>query len=308
MGLSVRGLIRGEQGLICESKKGKWDDRHNNTEWKSLLENMKKMYRIIRVFTYQRKLVPEFVPLWFKNRNQRVHAGGFMGGGLYEGVLIRGVTQVLRKRWAYLRGPISGRGVLKAEKYGIHSQRSTNKLKLANINLQPATDRNQLTTCKLDSWQLKDTRSQLTTDKTTDNWPVKCLGLFFLYGGVDMVFKVMLKIVKFIPSLLEHKVATNKACYFEKITNPPWKLQLYTLFVNLFLDCTRRNRGQLSFRNVREAQWLKWRICCIDILFCPVVFPCEIENKMITVEILSYAKSNPLQNLEFDKMAIFAKC
>ena len=26
------------------------------------------------------------------------------GGDLYEGGLIRGVTKVLRKRWAYLRG------------------------------------------------------------------------------------------------------------------------------------------------------------------------------------------------------------
>ena len=34
---------------------------------------------------------------------------GLCVGGLFEGVLIRGVTQVLRKRWAYLRGgPIRG--------------------------------------------------------------------------------------------------------------------------------------------------------------------------------------------------------
>ena len=42
------------------------------------------MYRIIRLFTRSRKLVPEIVPLSLKNRNQRVHTGGFMrGGGLY---------------------------------------------------------------------------------------------------------------------------------------------------------------------------------------------------------------------------------
>ena len=37
------------------------------------------------------------VPLWFKNRNQRVICAGrsYKGGGL-----IRGVTPVLRKRWA----------------------------------------------------------------------------------------------------------------------------------------------------------------------------------------------------------------
>ena len=39
-----------------------------------------------------------------KNRNQHVHTGGlvcrgaYMRGSLYEGGLIRGVTQVLRKR------------------------------------------------------------------------------------------------------------------------------------------------------------------------------------------------------------------
>ena len=34
------------------------------------------------------------------------------GGGLYEGELIRGVTQMLRKTWAYLLGPIRGEGGL----------------------------------------------------------------------------------------------------------------------------------------------------------------------------------------------------
>ena len=32
-------------------KKGKRDDRHHKTEWESLLEKTKKMYRIIRLFT-----------------------------------------------------------------------------------------------------------------------------------------------------------------------------------------------------------------------------------------------------------------
>ena len=57
------------------------------------------MYCIIRLFTHRRKFVPEIVPLWFKNRNQRVicAAGSHKGGGRD---IIRGVTPVLRKRWA----------------------------------------------------------------------------------------------------------------------------------------------------------------------------------------------------------------
>ena len=47
---------------------------------------MKKMYCIIRLFPHERKLVPEIVPLWLKNRKQTIHAGGIMDGGcLYEG-------------------------------------------------------------------------------------------------------------------------------------------------------------------------------------------------------------------------------
>ena len=55
------------------------------TEWKSLLEKMKKMYRIVRQCTHSRKLVPEMVPLWLKNRNQRIHMGGLMRGWLIWG-------------------------------------------------------------------------------------------------------------------------------------------------------------------------------------------------------------------------------
>ena len=41
------------------------------------------MYRIIRLFIYQSKIVPEIVPLWLKNRDQRVHTGGIMRRGVY---------------------------------------------------------------------------------------------------------------------------------------------------------------------------------------------------------------------------------
>ena len=87
-------------------KKGKWDDRCHKTEWKYFRDKMKKLYIYVylRLFTHKRKLVPEIVPLWLKNRNQCVHIRGLMRGkGLYEEGLIRGVTQVVRKRWAYVR-------------------------------------------------------------------------------------------------------------------------------------------------------------------------------------------------------------
>ena len=47
------------------------------------------MHLIIRLFTYQKKFVPEIVPLWLKNRNQHVHMGTLMrwgGGGAYARV------------------------------------------------------------------------------------------------------------------------------------------------------------------------------------------------------------------------------
>ena len=47
------------------------------------LKIMKKLYRIIRLFTHLRKFVPEIIPLWPKNWYQRFHTGGFMRGGAY---------------------------------------------------------------------------------------------------------------------------------------------------------------------------------------------------------------------------------
>ena len=38
------------------------------------------MYRIILLFAHERKFVPEIVPLWLKNRNQRIQTGGLMRG------------------------------------------------------------------------------------------------------------------------------------------------------------------------------------------------------------------------------------
>ena len=56
-------------------KKGKRDDKHHKTERKSLLQKMKKMYRIIRLFAHQRKFEPGILPLGLKNRNKRVYMG-----------------------------------------------------------------------------------------------------------------------------------------------------------------------------------------------------------------------------------------
>ena len=39
------------------------------------------MYRTIHLFTHKRKFLPEIVPPWLKNRNQRVHAEERMRGG-----------------------------------------------------------------------------------------------------------------------------------------------------------------------------------------------------------------------------------
>ena len=43
------------------------------------------MYRIIRLFIHSRNSVPDIVPLWLKNQNQRVHggAGDYVRGNLY---------------------------------------------------------------------------------------------------------------------------------------------------------------------------------------------------------------------------------
>ena len=58
MCLSAGGLIRGG-GAYMQVKKDKsdhrYDHRYHKTEQKFLLEKMKKMNRIIRLFTYQSK-------------------------------------------------------------------------------------------------------------------------------------------------------------------------------------------------------------------------------------------------------------
>ena len=65
---------------------------------------MKKMYRIICQFTNQTKFVPEIVPLWLKNRNQRVHTGGLIRGEAYTWS-----NTSVKEKVAYLWGPIRGR-------------------------------------------------------------------------------------------------------------------------------------------------------------------------------------------------------
>ena len=80
------------------------------------LKNEESVSYYSSVCSFKKNIVPEIVPLWLKNRNQRVHTVGLMrarwggGGGRGREGLIRGVTEVLRKRWAYLRGLIVGLG------------------------------------------------------------------------------------------------------------------------------------------------------------------------------------------------------
>ena len=66
---------------------------------------MKKMHHISHLCAHQRKFVLEIVHLWLKNQDQRIYKGRLMQGGL-----IHGVTQVLRKQWAYLQGGLSAGG------------------------------------------------------------------------------------------------------------------------------------------------------------------------------------------------------
>ena len=74
------------------------------------------MYQITRRFTHLRKFVPKIVPPLLKHRNERYHTSGLVRGGLYEGVLIRGAIQVLRKRWAYLRRSLYAGGFIGGER------------------------------------------------------------------------------------------------------------------------------------------------------------------------------------------------
>ena len=65
------------------------------------------MYCIIRLFTHRRKFVPEIVPLWFKNRNQRVicAGGSYKGGG---GTYTRSNTSVKEKMGLSVGGAYQG--------------------------------------------------------------------------------------------------------------------------------------------------------------------------------------------------------
>ena len=80
------------------------------------LKKTKKMYCIIHLFPHLKKFISEIVPLWLKNRNQRVDTGGGLcaeGGGAYTW----SNTSVKEKVGLSAEGPI--RGGLIEEKYGI---------------------------------------------------------------------------------------------------------------------------------------------------------------------------------------------
>ena len=120
------------------------------------------MYCIIRLFTHLRNFVPEIVPLWLKSRNQRGHKGGLMRWGL-----IRGVTQVSRKEWGYLRGG-----------YGMNPQRRlelfpkskiSNKSKILTAKYFLRSDKRKLT--KIDSSALS--QSGKVSVSYWDQYPFK---------------------------------------------------------------------------------------------------------------------------------------
>ena len=58
---------------------------------------MNEIHHIIHLFAYERKLIPEIVPLWLKNRISAFMRMGLCARGLMQGGLIHGITEVLRK-------------------------------------------------------------------------------------------------------------------------------------------------------------------------------------------------------------------
>ena len=92
-GLSAGG--GGGGGLIGGSKKGKWDDRHQE-RW--IVSYYLSIYTL-------KKCVPETVPLWLKTRNQRIHTGKIMrGGGAYTWSNVSVKEKVRLSAGAYTRG------------------------------------------------------------------------------------------------------------------------------------------------------------------------------------------------------------
>ena len=101
----IRGRLVCRQGggaYLRVKTKGKWDDRQYKTEWKSLFENEENVSYFF-IYSLIEKIFDLRSYHWLKNRNPRVHPGGYMRGG-------RAYTwsNTSDKGWAYLRGPIQG--------------------------------------------------------------------------------------------------------------------------------------------------------------------------------------------------------
>ena len=73
------------------------------------------MYRMIRLFTNYRKFLPKIVSLGSKIGKKSESTRSYVRAYV-RGELIRGETQVYRKRWAYLRGGGGG----EIGYYGVH--------------------------------------------------------------------------------------------------------------------------------------------------------------------------------------------
>ena len=86
---------------------------------------MKKVYCIIRCFTHK------------KNRNQGIHTGWLVRGGVYMRGVIHGVRQMSRKRRTYLQGRGGGGGLIGREiQYAVQSHFNKYNFQIQWIILQ----------------------------------------------------------------------------------------------------------------------------------------------------------------------------
>ena len=102
MGLSVGGLIRreGEEGLYAVQKENETTDikRQNKNLY------LKKWRKCIVLFVYLLSKDNSYLKSYTSGSKIRINA--FIRAVLCAGGLLRGVTQVLMKRWVYLGGDI----------------------------------------------------------------------------------------------------------------------------------------------------------------------------------------------------------
>ena len=95
MGLSTGGLIR--VGLIYRSKQKASETTDNNRQNENLyLKNEENVSYYSSIYSLK-KFVRKIILLWLKKRNQRVHTGELIYGGLYERAYTWSNTSVQEK-------------------------------------------------------------------------------------------------------------------------------------------------------------------------------------------------------------------